>query len=62
MPRYQVGGQLSFVTTVRAKDTTDAERKAIRKAWREGSYYLDASTVCRIVRRKGEDVVLEEGE
>jgi hypothetical protein len=62
MPRFRVGGQFSFEADVRAKDIRDAQDKAIRKAWREGSIYLDESCVRRIVRRNGEDVVLEEGE
>jgi hypothetical protein len=62
MTRYKVGGQMSFCTEVKAKDISEAEQKAIRKAWREGAFYLDASTVQRIVRKDGEDVVLEEGE
>jgi hypothetical protein len=62
MPRFKVGGSMSFVTEVRAKTVAEAEQRAIKKAWREGSFYLDGSSVQQIVRRNGEDVVLEEGE
>jgi hypothetical protein len=62
MPRYKVGGQLSFITEVRAKNPIEAEQKGLRKAWREGSCYLDVSSVQRIVKRDGEDVELPDGE
>lgn len=62
MPRFKVGGTMSFVTEVHAKTIGEAEQKAIKKAWREGGFYLDASSVQRIVRKNGEDVELDEDE
>jgi hypothetical protein len=46
MAWFKVGGQLSFVTIVRAKKNDSAEvieARALRKAWREGACYIDHS-------------------
>ena len=45
MPYFKVGGQIDFVTVVRAKDAERAEQIAIGHAFRNGEMYMDLSTV-----------------